>query len=184
MNHKTIAAIVVVLIVLTAAYFLSRPASDKKVVPNGAVENTGQPPQADPPKSKTIPLAEAAYQEFINWKKEAAPSPKERDARLHDLSEKFPKDFRFPLERIRGAANIKGVHSHKEAFELLSTAAEKAIACECGDAEKMLADLRAHEGDKANGFWKLSTHPKQWDTVVEALEHGDIGGLNTVGGHH
>ena len=182
-NNKSIAFAIVGLIILAAAYFLTRPVM--KSSPQDPSKLSEKTEQKDDKKEEKEALSSAddAFQQYLDWKKENNPSLQEQDSQLETLGQEFPKDYRFLLERIRGSAKIKGVHSHTEEFELLSNAAKMAIECQCNDAAKMLADLKTHAGDKSHGFWKLSTHPKQWDVVIEALEHKDVSLLNANDGH-
>jgi hypothetical protein len=187
MNNKIIAiatTAIVVLVLVLAFYFATRPIAEKhsEDIPKTTTQND----HVEPSESQKPLPANEAHQDFLTWKKDEDSSLQAQDERLQALSESFPKDYRFPLERVRGAAKVKGIHSHTEEFELLADAARIAIECECGDTKKMLDDLNTHRGDKTNGFWKLSTHPKQWDPIIEALRKEDVDLLSASesGGQH
>lgn len=178
MNSKIFAVIMVVIFGGAIFYFASRPMG--KSVPKESEEHHQNPDTEKPTSS----LAEESYQYFLNQKKENNFSIKELDDQLDALSAQFPTDYRFPLERVRGASTIKGIHNHAEEFELLTDAALKAIECNCGASKKMLQDLLAHQKDKLNGFWKLVTHPKQWNPIINALEKEEEQLLEVTNQHH
>lgn len=178
MNTKIIALVIVIVVVAAGIYFVSRP------FPKDPAPTKEKPTQIDPVEKKTLPDAEQAYLDFLKWNDTASSTPDALDKRLEELSTSYPSDYRFSLERIRGGANVKGVHSHTEEFEILREAAKKAIACQCGDAIKMRNDLLANKDDKSKGFWKLATHPKQWNVVIEAIEKEDVSLLDKNEEHH
>ena len=170
MNAKIIAGIIILILMSVGIYFAIKPISN----PSESVETThsSEDPHTEASgENKEVKTADDDFLEFQNWQKTTSSSPKELDDYLVKLSEEYLNDYRFSLERIRGAAKVKGVHSHKKEFELLDAAAQKAIECVCGDSKKMLHDLEEHKSNKERGFWKLSTHPKQWNLIIEALEH-------------
>ena len=179
MNSKVIAFIIVIIAIIglsAGIYFASKPS---KMAPS--TQKQEQPVAAVEAKKTTD---EYPYEDFQKWKKDNAPTPGELDKRLEELAAKYPSNYRFSLERIRGEANVKGVHSHAEEFEILEEAARKAIACQCGDATIMRNDLLANKDQKNQGYWKLSTHPQQWNVIIEALELQDAKLLEKSGEHH
>ena len=181
MNSKIIAGILVVLIIGLGGYLLTRPFGKspvKNISGKDEIENNHSGNNIELTKSSQ------AFQSFLKSKKENKLGLQELDNQLGKLSKEFPIDYRFPLERIRGAAKIKRLHSHKEEFELLGNAAQISIECNCGDAEKLLNDLQQNSGNKANGFWKLSTHPKQWNPIMEALKLKDVEALGKMNDSH
>ncbi len=182
MKDKIIIVIVFLVVVAIVGYFLTRPIG--KAPAKNKMEKVDEVKIDEPIKNNSLSNEDKAFQDFLNSKKENKLGIQELDNQLEKLSHEFPYDYRFPLERIRGAAKIKGVHSHKEEFELLANAAQTSIVCDCGDAEKMLNDLQKNSGNKANGFWKLSTHPKQWNPIIEALKHKDVEELEKINDSH
>ena len=177
MNAKVISIIIVILALAAGLYFSSKPITKgltSKKETHSHNEDAGNSASG----------VEQSYSDFLAWKENESPDADALDKKLTELAAQYPSDYRFTLERVRGAANVKGVHSHTEGFEILEEAARKAIACKCGDANKMRNDLLANKDDKIKGFWKLSTHPKQWDMVVEALENKDASQLAKNEEHH
>jgi hypothetical protein len=184
MSAKSTAILVVAIVVAAFAFFLGKELmqGNQTTGKETNVQELDTPKAQEPTHQKAA--AEQSYQEFLVLKKEGKSTTKELDERLTELAAQFPTNYRFPLEKIRGAAKIKGVHSHTEEFEILEESAKIAITCQCGDAEKMLADLLAHKDNKESGFWKLSTHPHQWAPIIEALEKQDAELLGKHGDHH
>lgn len=182
MNSKNIAGIVVVLLIGLIGYFLTQPFGNS---PNNTSEKDKTKNQDNHSENTNdLNSQSLAFQEFLDLKKENDLEAYELDIQLKKLSEEYANDYRFTLERIRGDEKISGIHSHKEEFELLAKAAQISIECACGDAEKMLNDLKKNSRNKVNGFWKLSTHPKQWNSIIEALKHEDVGELEKMNGNH
>lgn len=177
MNAKIISIIIVILALAAGFYFASKP------ITKGPASKK-ETHTHDEDAGNTAPGVEQSYSDFLQWKENESPDAVALDKKLSELAVQYPSDYRFSLERIRGAANVKGVHSHVEGFEILGEAARKAITCKCGDALKMRNDLLANKDDKIKGFWKLSTHPKQWEVVVEALEKEDASQLAKNEEHH
>ena len=183
MYYKLIAILIALLIALTGLFVVTRPMSNKK--PEERVENTpAKEKTLDQPENQSDLNAEQAFLDFLTWKKDSQPTLQTQDTRLDELSRQFPQDYRFVLERIRGDAKIKGIHSHTAEFEILTKAAQIAINCDCGDAQKMKADLIRDKANKSNGFWKLSTHPKQWKPIIDALEEENVSLLKKQSDHH
>lgn len=73
--------------------------------------------------------------------------------------------------------SIKGITSHREAFEPLARAAQKAI--DNGQADEMLNRLMA---DKYGEFHKLSHGHREWEAIEQALRNKDKGVLK-IGTH-
>ena len=80
---------------------------------------------------------------------------------LADAERRHPADYRFPYERAK--LSVTG-HDHHQSFELLSTAARKAIAG--GAAEEMLGALAL---DAGGDFRRLAGGHHEWDSITEAL---------------
>lgn len=85
---------------------------------------------------------------------------------FEQAEKKYPTDYRFPYELSK--LSIKGTVSHREGFERLARAAEKAI--DKGQADEMLNRLMA---DKDEDFHKLSHGHHEWDAIEEALRNKD-----------
>jgi hypothetical protein len=79
-----------------------------------------------------------------------------------------PNDYRFPYERAKLAMKGPQSHSHDEAFDALSLAADKAI--NTGKAHEVLEGL---EADKTGDFHKLSHGHREWIELVERLKKND-----------
>lgn len=182
MKDKIIISIVILVVVAIVGYFLTRPIG--KTPAKNKMEKVDELKTGEPIKNNSLSNGDKAFQEFLNSKKENKLGLQELDNQLEKLSKEFPSNYRFPLERVRGEAKIKGLHSHNEEFELLANAAQTSIECNCGDAEKMLNDLQQNSRNKANGFWKLSTHPKQWNPIMEALKQEDVEALEKINDSH
>ncbi len=80
----------------------------------------------------------------------------------------YPRDYRFPYERAKLAANGTRANSRTEAFKALSVAAQKAITT--GKANEMLSGL---EADKAGDFQKLAQGRQEWTKLLTALKRKD-----------
>ncbi len=80
----------------------------------------------------------------------------------------YPSDYRFPYERAKLTMKESQSHSHDDAFNALSLAAEMAI--NSGKAHEMLDDLKA---DKGGDFHKLSHGHHEWADLAEALKKKD-----------
>jgi hypothetical protein len=168
MNAKIIAGIIIAIVFGVGIYFATQPISGTSKSEDTTHQHAENHSENKPEEEKETD--ETAFADFQNWLKKEAPTPQETENYLVKLEEKYPDDYRFTLERIRGAAKVKGLHSHKKEFEILEEAARKAVACECGDASKMLADLTKNKSNKERGFWKLSTHPREWKAVLDILQ--------------
>ena len=169
MNTKIIAGIIILIVLGVGIYFATQPISGiskSEDTTHQHAEKHSENPSIQEEKETD----EIAFEDFQNWLKKESPTPQEIEDYLVKLEGKYPDDYRFTLERIRGAAKVKGVHSHKREFEILEAAARKAVACECGDAQKMLDDLNRNKSNKKRGFWKLSTHPKEWNKIINVLQ--------------
>lgn len=94
---------------------------------------------------------------------------------LEQAEEKYANDYRFPYEL--SMLSIKGITSHREAFEPLARAAQKAI--DNGQADEMLNRLMA---DKYGEFHKLSHGHREWEAIEQALRNKDKGVLK-IGTH-
>jgi len=79
----------------------------------------------------------------------------------------YPNDYRFPYERAKLTIGPQS-HSHDEAFDLLTLAAEKAV--NSGKAHEMLDSL---EVDKGGDFHKLSHGHREWTQLTETLKDKD-----------
>jgi hypothetical protein len=98
-------------------------------------------------------------------------SPSDRSTLLQlflKAEEQFPRDYRFPYERAKLVINARETRSHHDAFDALSSAAERAI-----NADKAQEMLRALESDSAGDFHKLSRGHSEWAEIIEALEQKD-----------
>jgi hypothetical protein len=84
------------------------------------------------------------------------------------VERQYPRDYRFPYERAKLAANGSKVNSRTEAFKALSVAAEKAITT--GKANEMLTGL---EADKTGDFQKLAQGRQEWTKLLTALKRRD-----------
>jgi hypothetical protein len=84
------------------------------------------------------------------------------------VEKQYPRDYRFPYERAKLAANGSKASSRNAAFKALSVAAEKAITT--GKANEMLSGL---ETDKEGDFSKLSQGRFEWSRLVAALKRKD-----------
>ena len=91
---------------------------------------------------------------------------------LEQAEKKFPNDYRFPFELSK--LSIKGSTSHREAFEPLARAVQKAI--DNDQADEMLNRLMA---DKYGDFHKLSHGHHEWEAIEQALRNKDKGVLKT-----
>ena len=89
---------------------------------------------------------------------------------LEQAEKNYPTDYRFPYELSK--LSIKGTVSHREGFEPLARAAEKAI--DKGQADEMLNRLMA---DKDGDFHKLSHGHHEWEAIEQALRNKDKGVL-------
>lgn len=89
------------------------------------------------------------------------------------VERQYPRDYRFPYERAKLAANGSKATSRNEAFKALSAAAEKAISA--GKATEMLNGL---EADKTGDFQKLAQGRQEWTRLVAALKRKDTSLLN------
>jgi hypothetical protein len=89
------------------------------------------------------------------------------------VEKQYPRDYRFPYERAKLAANGSKANSRNEAFKALSVAAEKAIST--GKASEMLNGL---ESDKSGDFQKLAQGRQEWTRLVAALKRKDMSLLN------
>ena len=84
------------------------------------------------------------------------------------VEKQYPRDYRFPYERAKLAANGSKANSRNEAFKALSVAAEKAIST--GKANEMLSGL---EADKTGDFQKLAQGRQEWTKLLTALKRRD-----------
>ncbi|HEU4432006.1 MAG TPA: hypothetical protein VFR51_01335 [Pyrinomonadaceae bacterium] len=84
------------------------------------------------------------------------------------VEKQYPRDYRFPYERAKLAANGSKARSRNEAFKALSVAAEKAIST--GKANEMLSGL---EADKTGDFQKLAQGRQEWTKLLTALKRRD-----------
>ena len=91
-------------------------------------------------------------------------------AALEQAEKNYPTDYRFPYELSK--LSIKGTVSHREGFEPLARAAEKAI--DKGQADEMLNRLMT---DKDGDFHKLSHGHHEWEAIEQALRNKDKGVL-------
>ncbi|HSK63502.1 MAG TPA: hypothetical protein VK893_06670 [Pyrinomonadaceae bacterium] len=90
------------------------------------------------------------------------------------IERKYPRDYRFPYERAKLAANGSKSESRNAAFKALSVAAERAIAA--GKSNEMLSGL---ETDKAGDFHRLAQGRQEWTRLVVALKRKDTSLLLT-----
>jgi hypothetical protein len=84
------------------------------------------------------------------------------------VERQYPRDYRFPYERAKLAANGSKASSRTEAFKALSVAAEKAITT--GKANEMISGL---EADKSGDFQKLAQGRQEWSKLMTALKRRD-----------
>ena len=84
------------------------------------------------------------------------------------VEKQYPRDYRFPYERAKLAANGTKPTSRNAAFKALSVAAEKAITT--GKANEMLSGL---EVDKSGDFQKLAQGRQEWTKLMTALKRRD-----------
>ena len=84
------------------------------------------------------------------------------------IERRYPRDYRFPYERAKLAANGSLSGSRNEAFKALSVAAERAISA--GKANEMLTGL---ETDKSGDFHRLAQGRQEWTRLVAALKRKD-----------
>ncbi len=84
------------------------------------------------------------------------------------VEKQYPRDYRFPYERAKLAAERLEADSRSAAFKALNVAAEKAI--NTGKANEMLNGL---ESDKTGDFSKISQGRYEWSRLVAALKRKD-----------
>ncbi len=140
------------------------------------------PPQHSRPSEEST--ADAAYTQFVQWRKGGLIRPEELIERLKELQLSYDYDFRFPLERARMSLKIlqRDTRHHEIAWEYLEMAAEMAIRN--GDNHEMLAMLEGAEDDRYHDFWKLATHHSKWHPIEKALKHADLSALLLGSGAH
>lgn len=160
-------------------------------VASATSEPAATEPAATQPAAQTTQPAPAAAQPTATVTEEKPPQPVTPEDELKKLREKridanpserskifqaiakvekqYPRDYRFPYERAKLAANGSKPASRNEAFKALSVAAEKAIST--GKANEMLNGL---EADKSGDFQKLAQGRQEWTRLVAALKRKDM----------
>ena len=137
-------------------------------VENASTAPSYQPTSAITPRQTTVDQsADEDIQRLRERRIAAKPSEAaEIISALVQAEEKYPTDYRFPYELSK--LSIKGFVSHREAFQPLARAAEKAI--DNGQADEMLNSLMI---DKEGDFRKLSHGHHEWEALEEALRNKD-----------
>ena len=142
--------------------------------PGTTPENLSTPPSYRPTPAITAPkapivIADEEIRQLRERRTGAKPSERaEITSALEQAEKKYPNDYRFPYELSK--LSIKGRVSHREAFESLARAAQKAI--DNGQAEEMLNSFMA---DKDGDFHKLSHGHHEWEAIEQALRNKDKG---------
>lgn len=143
--------------------------------PGTTPENLSTPPSYRPtpaitaPKAPIVSIADEEIKQLRERRTGAKPSERaEITSALEQAEKKYPNDYRFPYELSK--LSIKGRVSHREAFESLARAAQKAI--DNGQAEEMLNSFMA---DKDGDFHKLSHGHHEWEAIEQALRNKDKG---------
>ncbi|GEM_PF-4255200 len=149
----------------TSSVVLFYGAPTAKRIPPPPVTHTGETPSPE--------NADRDYQEFIQWRDAHTHTPSDISKQLEALEERHGHDYRFTLERVR--VSIYGFHDHPLAFKFLRVSAEKAI--KNGRAKELLDILKDQESDRVKGFWKLATHPHDWNPIIEALQEENTNDL-------
>jgi len=112
---------------------------------------------------------EAALRAHTAWKSASLRSSQTIQEALMKLEHKYPTDYQFTLERIRGSKNLMALKSGAEKIELLAIAAKKAIAED--KTAVMLADLRLNRRNTKDGFGKLiNSYGQNWKRIEIALK--------------
>lgn len=118
---------------------------------------------------------EAELEKLREKRKAAGVSDKPTILRAFAKTEKrYPNDYRFPYERAKLVVKGRDKRAHEDAFDALSSAAEKAIKAD--KAQEMLEGL---EVDKRGEFQKLAHGHREWTQVVHALKSKDPALLTT-----
>src|SRR5688500_13727469 len=81
------------------------------------------------------------------------------------VEKQYPRDYRFPYERAKLAANGSKASSRTEAFKALSVEGQKAIS-----KRKTNEMLTGREADKAGDFQKLAQGRQEWTRLLAALK--------------
>jgi len=126
-------------------------------------------PKAQPPAATVNP--EDELQKLRAKRIGAGETASERSKVFQAIAKverQYPRDYRFPYERAKLAANGSKANSRNEAFKALSAAAEKAIST--GKANEMLSGL---EVDKSGDFQKLAQGRQEWTKLMTALKRRD-----------
>jgi serine/threonine protein kinase len=143
-----------------------------------AGRNVSAPPP--PPPAAPTPAAVDSADEEINSLRARRVSATASElpgvaSALADAERRHPADYRFPYERAK--LFVTG-RDHHQSFELLATAARKAIAG--GAAEEMLGALAL---DAGGDFRRLAGGHREWDSITEALRGRNPAALKGHAGH-
>lgn len=155
----------------------SEPAATGQPAANQPATQTAQPvpataqPTATVAEEKPQPVTPDDELKKLREKRMDA-NPSERSKIIQAIAKvekQYPRDYRFPYERAKLAANGSKATARNEAFKALSVAAEKAIST--GKANEMLNGL---EADKSGDFQKLAQGRQEWTRLVAALKRKDM----------
>jgi hypothetical protein len=92
---------------------------------------------------------------------------------ISDTEKKYADDYRFPYERAKVVVMGHKRNFHKEAFNDLTRAAQKAISK--GKANEMLQSLNK---DRDGDFQELSHGRREWTNLQKALKNKNLSALN------
>lgn len=146
----------------------------ERIASTNANDNTNQPETSSSPttsSSQSTPTvsdnsADAELSRLQETVNDANSSGSEILAAITDAEEKYPTDYRFTYERAKLVG--KGLIKHKEGWAALRRSAE--IAIDGGKAQQMSADMVPRE---RSDFARLSSHPAEWNEIIEALNNND-----------
>jgi hypothetical protein len=127
--------------------------------------------EVKPPVAAAVVNPEDELEKLREKRRDAGTKAVERSKVFQAIAKverQYPRDYRFPYERAKLAANGSKASSRTEAFKALSVAAEKAIST--GKANEMLSGL---EADKAGDFQKLAQGRQEWSKLTTALKRKD-----------
>jgi hypothetical protein len=136
--------------------------------PQPAAQPEAQPAASVATETKTI-TPEDELKKLRERRMDASPSERSKIFQAFAKVEKqYPRDYRFPYERAKLAAEGSRASSRTAAFKALSVAAERAITN--GKAGEMLNGL---EADKSGDFQSLAQGRQEWSRLVAALRRKD-----------
>lgn len=144
--------------------------------PDVTTENSSTAPSDQPtptitPQQAPIASADEEIQQLRERRIKAKPSERlDIISALEQAENKHPNDYRFPYELSK--LSIKGRVFHRDAFDALARAVQKAI--DNGQADEMLNSFMA---DKDGDLHKLSHGHHEWEAIEQALRNKDKGVL-------